>query len=77
MNSAWRLIKTTIENWIAHKDARQGAALAYYSVFSVGPLMVIAVGIAGLAFGQDAAAMPAGIASLRPRFRRRSIAQLE
>ncbi|MGN6750442.1 MAG: YihY/virulence factor BrkB family protein [Xanthobacteraceae bacterium] len=55
MNSAWRLIKMTIENWIAHKDARQGAALAYYSVFSVGPLMVIAVGIAGLAFGQEAA----------------------
>jgi len=55
MNSAWRLIRMTIENWIAHKDARQGAALAYYSVFSVGPLMVIAVGIAGLAFGQEAA----------------------
>jgi membrane protein len=55
MKSAWGLIKTTIENWIAHKDARQGAALAYYSVFSVGPLMMIAVGIAGLAFGQEAA----------------------
>ena len=40
---------------VAHKDARQGAALAYYSVFSVGPLMVIAIGIAGLAFGQEAA----------------------
>jgi membrane protein len=55
MKSAWPLLKTTIENWIAHKDARQGAALAYYSVFSVGPLMVIAVGIAGLAFGPEAA----------------------
>jgi membrane protein len=55
MTSAWRLIRTTVEKWVAHKDARQGAALAYYSVFSVGPLMVIAVGIAGLAFGQDAA----------------------
>jgi len=55
MTSAWRLIKTTIEKWIAHKDARQGAALAYYSVFSVGPLMVIAIGIAGLVFGQEAA----------------------
>jgi len=55
MKSAWPLIKTTIENWIAHKDALQGAALAYYSVFSVGPLMVIAVGIAGLAFGPEAA----------------------
>ncbi len=55
MTGAWRLIKTTIEQWIAHKDARQGAALAYYSVFSVGPLMVIAIGIAGLALGQEAA----------------------
>jgi len=55
MKSAWPLLKATIENWIAHKDARQGAALAYYSVFSVGPLMVIAVGIAGLAFGPEAA----------------------
>src|SRR5215469_18777596 len=55
MKKAWRLIRTTIEKWIAHKDARQGAALAYYSVFSVGPLMIIAIGIAGLAFGQEAA----------------------
>ena len=55
MKSAWPLIKWTIENWLAHKDARQGAALAYYSVFSVGPSMIIAIGIAGLAFGQEAA----------------------
>jgi membrane protein len=55
MKNAWFLITTTIENWIAHKDARQGAALAYYSVFSVGPLMVIAIAIAGFVFGQGAA----------------------
>ena len=55
MTGTWFLIKMTVEKWLAHKDARQGAALAYYSVFSVGPLMVIAIGIAGLAFGQDAA----------------------
>jgi membrane protein len=55
MKNAWLLITTTIENWIAHKDARQGAALAYYSVFSVGPLMVIAIAIAGFVFGQEAA----------------------
>jgi membrane protein len=55
MTSAWRLIKTTIANWVAHKDASQGAALAYYSVFSIGPLMVIAIGIAALAFGEEAA----------------------
>ncbi len=55
MRSAWFLIKTTVENWVAHKDALQGAALAYYSIFSVGPLFVIAIAIAGLAFGQEAA----------------------
>src|SRR5215470_17942539 len=55
MKSAFLLFKGTIENWSVHKDARQGAALAYYSVFSVGPLMIIAIGIAGLAFGEEAA----------------------
>ncbi len=38
----------------AYGDARLGAALAYYSVFSLGPLIVIAVAIAGLLFGHDA-----------------------
>jgi membrane protein len=55
MRSAWLLIKATFENWVAHKDATQGAALAYYSIFSVGPLLVIAIAIAGFAFGQEAA----------------------
>src|SRR5215472_16126771 len=55
MRSVWLLIKATVENWVAHKDAMQGAALAYYSIFSVGPLLVIATAIAGLVFGQEAA----------------------
>src|SRR4029077_2283308 len=40
--------------WVAHKDSRMGAALAYYSVFSMGPLILIAVAIAGLLFGREA-----------------------
>ena len=55
MTCAWSLIKKTIRGWIDHKDARQGAALAYYSVFSLGPVMVIAVAIAGVVFGRNAA----------------------
>lgn len=55
MTSILVLIKDTAASWINHKDARQGAALAYYSVFSMGPVMVIAVAIAGLVFGRDAA----------------------
>jgi membrane protein len=55
MTNSWNLLKNTATNWMNHKDARAGAALAYYSVFSLGPLMVIAVAIAGLAFGEQAA----------------------
>jgi membrane protein len=54
MNSWWTLFKDAAVNWSAHKDSRQGAALAYYSVFSLGPLMVIAIAIAGLVFGAAA-----------------------
>jgi hypothetical protein len=54
MKSWWTFFKDAAANWSAHKDARQGAALAYYSVFSLGPLMVIAIAIAGLVFGQEA-----------------------
>jgi membrane protein len=51
----WLLARDTAASWVDHKDSRQGAALAYYSVFSLGPVMVIAVAIAGLVFGKDAA----------------------
>ena len=50
----WSLIRDAGSQWVGHKDARLGAALAYYSVFSIGPLIVIAVAVAGLLFGQDA-----------------------
>jgi membrane protein len=52
--SMWTLLKETALGWSEHKDSRQGAALAYYSVFSLGPLIVIAIAIAGLVFGADA-----------------------
>jgi hypothetical protein len=43
-------------SWSEHKDARLGAALAYYSIFSLGPLIVIAITIAGLVLGGEAVA---------------------
>ena len=48
------MFKTAALQWVEHKDARLGAALSYYSVFSIGPLIVIAIAIAGLFFGADA-----------------------
>ena len=54
MARLWVIAKVAAFNWSRHKDARQGAALAYYSVFSIGPVIVIAIAIAGLAFGREA-----------------------
>jgi membrane protein len=51
----WLLIRDTAVCWSEHKDARQGAAIAYYSIFSLGPVLVIAIAIAGFFFGVDAA----------------------
>jgi membrane protein len=43
----WGLLLDTVNRWLEHKDARLGAALAYYSIFSLGPVIVIAIAIAG------------------------------
>jgi membrane protein len=50
----WTVIKQAASDWLRHRDARLGAALAYYSVFSLGPLLLIVVSVAGLLFGNDA-----------------------
>lgn len=48
----WSIARDAAGNWSSHKDSRQGAALAYYSVFSIGP--IIAIAVAGLFFGREA-----------------------
>lgn len=50
----WSVFATAASNWLRHRDARLGAALAYYSVFSLGPLLLIVVSVAGLFFGGEA-----------------------
>jgi membrane protein len=41
--------------WSTNQDARAGAALAYYTLFSIAPLLVLAIHIAGIFYGDDAA----------------------
>lgn len=41
--------------WIDDRAQSMGAALSYYTVFSIAPLLLIAISVAGLVFGQDAA----------------------
>jgi membrane protein len=50
----WNVLVTASNDWVRHRDARLGAALAYYSVFSLGPLLLIVVSVAGLFFGREA-----------------------
>ena len=54
MSAWWSPLQQTFSQWSEHKDSRLGAALAYYSIFSIGPLIVIAITIAGLVFGAEA-----------------------
>ncbi len=51
----WGLVKTTASEWSEDKVPRLGAALAFYSVLSIAPLLLIAIAVAGLVFGEEAA----------------------
>jgi membrane protein len=51
----YRLTRDTLIKWIYDEGFMMGAALAYYSLFSIAPLLLIALTIAGIVFGTDAA----------------------
>ena len=51
---AWELIKKSVTSWIDDYAPSMGAALAYYTVFSIAPLLIIVIAVAGFAFGQEA-----------------------
>jgi membrane protein len=53
--TSFRIIYRAGAKWVEHQDAKMGAALAYYALFSIAPLLILAVHIAGLVFGADAA----------------------
>lgn len=55
MRTWWTLLKEAFEKWSADKAPRLGAALSYYTVFSLVPLLVLTISIAGLVFGTEAA----------------------
>jgi membrane protein len=51
----WKLIKGTVLAFINDEALSRGAAIAFYTVTSIAPLLLIVIAIAGLAFGRDAA----------------------
>jgi membrane protein len=53
--SVWQFLKTTINEWIEAEPFQLAAALSYYTLFSLAPLLLIAIGVAGFVFGREAA----------------------
>ena len=55
LQQAWPLAREAVVSWIDDDAPSMGAALAYYTVFSVAPLLLIVIAVAGLLFGPEAA----------------------
>ena len=49
-NELLPILKTTFSNWNTHNAPRLGAALAFYTILSLSPLILLAIALAGLAF---------------------------
>ena len=51
----WGLLRTTVQNFLEDEALSRGAAIAFYTVTSLAPVLLIVIAIAGLIFGQEAA----------------------
>ena len=49
------LLRDSIIGWLDHNASRTGAALAFYTVFSLAPILLLSIAIAGAFFGEQAA----------------------
>ena len=53
--TTWKLLKLTAEEWLNDKAPQLGAALAYYTVFSLAPLILLLLAVIGVVFRNDPA----------------------
>ena len=51
----WWLVKQSIAAWSDDYASSMGAALAYYTLFSLAPLLLVVIALAGFVYGQEAA----------------------
>jgi membrane protein len=51
----WRILSDTLSAWIKHNASSLGAALSFYTLFSIAPILVIAMAVAGSIFGPHVA----------------------
>jgi membrane protein len=50
-----RLFRCAFDDWLADRAASKGAALAFYTLFSIAPILVLVIAVAGYFFGREAA----------------------
>ncbi len=50
-----QVMRCAVSEWFAHRAASKGAALAFYTLFSIAPILVLVIAIAGFFYGADAA----------------------
>jgi membrane protein len=55
LKAVWGLFQETFQEWSSDKVPRLAAALSYYTIFSIAPLLIIVIAIAGAVFGEAAA----------------------
>jgi membrane protein len=55
LRPGWRLTRRAYQAWSDDYAPSMGAALSYYALFSIAPLLLIVIGVAGFVFGQEAA----------------------
>src|SRR3954466_10434767 len=53
--SLWQLVRKSITAWSDDYASSMGAALAYYTLFSLAPLLLLVISVAGLVYGDEAA----------------------
>ena len=51
----WEIARDTVSEWIRHNASSLGAALSFYTLFSLAPILVIAMAVAGALFGPHVA----------------------
>jgi membrane protein len=52
--SWWKIVTEVVGNWNQHGAAAQSAALAFYTLFSLAPVLVVVIAMAGAVFGREA-----------------------
>ena len=51
----WQFAKTVVMQWLEDQPFQLASSLSYYTLFSLAPLLIIAIAVAGLVFGREAA----------------------